>query len=122
MIRVLRAALVVGMVGQGINHFVNDHLFVRMMPGYLPWHLELVWWSGIAEIVLGLAVIPQRTRRIAGWGLLALLVAVFPANLEMALHPDRWPELPELALWLRLPFQPLLLWWVWVVCLRRPHA
>ncbi|MBL4684169.1 MAG: DoxX family protein [Nannocystaceae bacterium] len=122
LIVVLRVLLGVGMVAQGINHFVLTDLMIRIMPGYLPWHRPLVLSSGIAELALGLMVFIPKTRHLAGWGLVALLVAVFPANIEMAIHASNFPELPELALWLRLPLQPLLVYWVWVTCLRRPAA
>lgn len=124
--RALRVLLGVFLVAQGINHFVLTDFFVRAMPSWLPWHLELVWLSGVAEVVLGLAVLWPRTRRLAGWGIVALLLAVFPANVEMALHPERWAEVPEVALWIRLPFQALFLGWAWacaaVVTDRRPTA
>jgi uncharacterized membrane protein len=76
----------------------------------------LVWVSGIAEILGGIGVLPRRTRVFAGWGLLALLVAVFPANLNAAIHG--WPgvNLPQWLLWVRLPFQFLFGWWVYCAC------
>ncbi len=121
-VRVARWLLVIGFVVQGINHFIADAFLIRMIPPWLPWPAALVYLSGVAEIGLGLAVVPVRTRRMAGWGLLALLVAVFPANLHMALHPEQWPNLPAWALWARLPLQPLFMAWVWAVCLRRRPA
>lgn len=120
--RVARWLLVVGFVVQGINHFIADEFLIRMIPPWLPWPALLVYASGIAEIGLGLAVIRPQTRRVAGWGLLALLVAVFPANLQMALHPEQWPHIPAWVLWARLPLQPLFMLWVWAVCLRRHKA
>lgn len=119
LIRVLRVLLGVGMVAQGINHFVLTDLMVRIMPDYLPWHRPLVLVSGAAEVALGVAVFVPRLRRLAGWGLLALLVAVFPANIEMAVRAHDFPEFPEFALWLRLPFQGIFAYWVWATCLRR---
>jgi uncharacterized membrane protein len=119
--RVARWLLVVGLVIQGVNHFIADEFLIRMIPPWLPWPAALVYVSGIAEIVLGLLAIPSRTRRWAGWGILALLVVVFPANLQMALHPEDWPNLPAWALWARLPLQPLFMLWAWAACLRRPR-
>lgn len=108
---------------QGINHFVSVDFFVRMMPAYLPEPTLLVYLSGLAEVGLGALVLSPRTRRWAGWGLLALLVAVFPANLQMALHPEQWPELPALALYARLPFQLVFAYWVYASCLAgRPRG
>ncbi len=122
LIVVLRVLLGVGMIVQGINHFVLTDLMVRIMPTYLPWHRALVLISGAVEIALGVAVFIPKARRLAGWGLLALLVAVFPANIEMAARAQDFPELPEIALWVRLPFQAVFAYWVWVTCLRRTPA
>ena len=82
-----------------------------MMPTYLPLHLESVQISGVAEIVLGVLLLVPRTSAAAAWGLIALLVAVFPANLQMALHPETFPEFRPAGLWLRLPLQAVLIAW-----------
>jgi uncharacterized membrane protein len=71
-------------VAAGVNHFVRPDFYVKIMPPYLPWHLELVYLSGVAEIVLGVLVLIPKWRSLAAWGLIALLVAVFPANIHMA--------------------------------------
>ncbi|HEV2802114.1 MAG TPA: MauE/DoxX family redox-associated membrane protein [Pyrinomonadaceae bacterium] len=97
----------------GLNHFLNPDLYLRMMPRYLPWHLFLVYLSGFFEVALGLLLFVSRYRRIAAWGLIALLVAVFPANVHMALNPQLFPAIPPFALWLRLPLQALLIAWVY---------
>jgi uncharacterized membrane protein len=98
----------------GINHFAHTPFYLAMMPAYLPWHAALVHVSGLAEIALGLLMCLQRYARVAGWGMIALLIAVFPANLQMALHPDLYPGYPAWALWLRLPLQlPLMVWAYW---------
>ncbi len=73
------------------------------MPGYLPAHRELVYASGVAEIVGGAGVLHPKTRRAAGWWLIATLLAVFPANVEMAVHAERFKQFPRAALWARLP-------------------
>jgi len=88
------------------------------MPPYIPYHREAVAISGAAEIVGGLAVVPRRTRPLARWWLLALLVAVFPANVHMAVNPEQvrgldLKRIPRWALWARLPLQPLAMLWVW---------
>jgi len=114
---VLRWVLGLTTILQGVNHFVLLDTFVRMMPDYLPAHVFLVQLSGVIEVVLGLGILVPRTRRWAAWGYLALLVAVFPANIEMALHPEEWPEAPELGLWIRLPFQAVFAAWAWWTCL-----
>ena len=105
----------------GANHFLNPDPYLSMMPGYLPWPSALVWISGVAEIMGGLGILFRATRALAGWGLIALLIAVFPANLQAALHG--WPgsNFPAWALWLRLPFQPVFIWCVYRTCLRPIH-
>jgi uncharacterized membrane protein len=97
----------------GINHFVQPGLYMKIMPPYLPWHLPLVHLSGLAEIVLGALLLIPRFTVLAAWGLIALLIAVFPANLQMALHPDLYPRIPPAALWIRLPLQGVLIAWAY---------
>jgi len=101
------------LVMQGVNHFVNAGVFARIVPPYLPWHLELVYLSGAAEVVLGLLLCAPRSARLAGWGIILLLVAVFPANVYMAMHAELFPALPVSALWLRLPLQAIFIAWAW---------
>ena len=88
------------------------------MPPSLPAHREVVIVSGLAEIAGGAMVVPHRTRRLARWWLLGLLVAVFPANVHMAVNPEQvrgldLNKVPRWALWARLPLQPLAMLWVW---------
>jgi uncharacterized membrane protein len=97
----------------GANHFINAGFYLQMMPPYLPWHLFLVYLSGIGEIVLGIMVLIPGLTSIAGWGLIALLIAVFPANIHMALHPDLFPNISPVALWIRLPFQAVFIAWAY---------
>ena len=97
----------------GLNHFRNPNFYINIMPPYLPWHRELVAISGVAEVVLGVMVLFRRWAALAGWGLIALLIAVFPANLHMAMHPELFPSISPVALWLRLPLQGLLVAWAY---------
>lgn len=103
----------------GIMHFVIPRSYEATMPPYLPYHREAVIVSGIAELAGGLAVIPPATRRpFARWWLVALLVAVFPANVHMAVNPEQvrgldLERIPRWALWSRLPLQALMILWVW---------
>ncbi|WP_236612474.1 hypothetical protein [Picosynechococcus sp. NKBG15041c] len=97
----------------GLNHFLSTDFYLRMMPPYLPWHIALVYISGIAEILLGILLLIPKTSAIAAWGLIALLIAVFPANLQMALNPNTFPEFSEVALWVRLPLQAVLIAWAY---------
>jgi uncharacterized membrane protein len=112
----LRIAIGVLLILQGLNHFVSDEIMIRMMPSWLPAHRELVWASGVAEIVLGAGALLRRTRQLAGWGILLLLVAVWPANWTMALAPEQWP-IPGWLLWLRLPLQLVFAYGVWASCI-----
>ena len=102
----------------GTMHFVIPRSFEAIMPPSLPAHREAVILSGVAEIAGGAAVISPGTRRFARWWLLSLLLAVFPANVHMALNPEQVRGLdlnrvPRWALWARLPLQPLAMIWVW---------
>lgn len=99
----------------GIMHFVAPGAYAQIVPRWLPAAPLLVAASGVAEIAGGLGVIPARTRRLAGWGLIALLVAVFPANIQMVVDAHRTGASPWMLalLWLRLPIQPLLVLWVY---------
>jgi uncharacterized membrane protein len=117
---IARWGLTLFMVASGINHFVAASVYVGMMPRALPWPLALVYISGVAEMAGGLGLILPATRRWAAWGLVVLFVAIFPANLNMAVNhlPLHLPlgdkVVPPLALWLRLPLQlPLILWAYW---------
>ncbi len=115
---VFRCLLGVLFIAAGVNHFVKPAVYERIMPPYLPWPYELVLLSGVAEIALGALVLFPRFAFAARWGLIALLVAVFPANVHMALHTELYPDLPPAALWGRLPLQFMLIWWVWAVTRR----
>ena len=109
-----RYALALLFVGAGVLHFLRPATYLAIMPPQLPQPLLLVHLSGVAELLGGLGLLPARTRRLAGWGLLALLVAVFPANVYMALIHEQL-HIPGWVTWGRLPLQPLLMWWLWKV-------
>ena len=98
-------------VAAGVNHFINPPFYLKIMPPYLPWHYELVILSGLAEIVLGIGLLIPKLSRMAAWGIIALLIAVFPANLHMTMHPELYPDIPLITLWIRLPIQGLLILW-----------
>jgi len=103
-------------VGAGVMHFVAPEFYLPMMPPYLPWHLPLVYLSGVAEIVLGLAVLVPRLQVAAAWGIILLLIAVFPANIHIALHNVPLGGAAEgagIVNWLRLPLQAVLIVWAW---------
>jgi uncharacterized membrane protein len=104
-------ALAAFFVGAGAMHFIRPREYRAIMPDYLPAHRELVAASGVAEIAGGLGALHPRTRRLAGWSLVATLLAVFPANLHMALHPERYRRVPRALLYARLPLQGLFIAW-----------
>lgn len=110
---ILKYLLAVFFVYSGVNHFRNPDFYLPMMPPYLPWHLPLIYLSGIFEIVLGLMLIIAKLTRIAAWGLILLLIAIFPANIHMAQHPELFPWTTQTFLWIRLPLQLVLIAWAY---------
>ncbi len=113
--RTTRAQRIVGVafVGAGINHFAMPRAYRQIVPPGFGDPARIVAISGIAEVAGGAGVLLPRTRRLAGLGLLTLLVAVFPANLHMARNPARFSRIPRWALYARLPLQPAIMWAVW---------
>jgi len=105
----------------GVAHFTHAEMFVAIMPPYLPWHLELVWISGVFEIAGAVGLWVPRLRSAAGWGLVALLIAVWPANLQHALHPPPDADLGAFG-WVRLAFQVVFIAWAWWVSRPEPSA
>ena len=108
-----RVLLAVIFIGAGLLHFVLTPVYVSIMPDYMPAHKTLVLVSGAFEVLGGVGLLFGFSQRLAAWGLVALLVAVMPANVNMALHPERWPKVPGWALWARLPLQVPLVVWSW---------
>ena len=108
-----RTAVGISFLAAGSMHFIKPRWYQAIMPDYMPAHRELVAASGLAEIAGGAGILHERTVRAAGWWLIATLIAVFPANVHMALHPDRFARFSPAALYLRLPVQGLFIWWVW---------
>ncbi len=110
-------------IAAGTNHFLHPAPYLRIVPASLPAHPLLVGVSGVFECLGGFGVLIWRTRRLAGIGLIALLVAVFPANIEMAQHPERYTDMGSAPLfYVRLPLQLLLIAWVWWTCLSKNAA
>ena len=97
----------------GCQHFINPSFFLKIVPPYLAFHLELVYLSGGFEIIFGLGLLFKKTRFYASWGLVFLLIAVYPANIYLAFN-----EIPQeainvssfMASWVRLPIQFVLIW------------
>jgi uncharacterized membrane protein len=100
------------MIG-GVTHFTAAEFFVNIMPPYIGWHLEIVYLSGVLEILGALGVLVPRTRLLAGNCLIILTLAVTPANIHMWMHPELFPDVSETALSLRLFVQILLLVCIW---------
>ena len=107
-------------VSAGTLHFVKPEPYLKIMPPYIPWPALMVELSGVGEILGGLGLLIAGTRRVAAWGLIALLIAVFPANLYMATHPVEAgaASIAPAIRWGRLPIQALLILWLWW-CTRR---
>jgi uncharacterized membrane protein len=106
---ILKFLLAILFVLAGFNHFFNTAFYLRIVPSYLPWHLLLVYLSGLVEIILGILLLIPKFTQLAAWGLMALLVAVFPANVQMVVNHDLFPEYSVEALWVRLPLQVVLI-------------
>ena len=101
----------------GIDHFINPDFYLSIMPPAFPLHKEAVYISGFFEILGGLGVLISRFRKIAGWGLIVLLVTVYPANIYMALTPEAFPNISIELLYFRLALQFLFFYWAYVVTL-----
>jgi uncharacterized membrane protein len=122
---ILKYLLAVLFVLAGFNHFIDAAFYLRIMPPYLPWPLLLVYLSGFFEIAFGALLLIPRFTPLAAWGLIALLIAVYPANIHMAVHNELFPEHQPLTLWLRLPLQIVLIaicYWYTTRVVRRPEG
>lgn len=110
---ILKYLLCLFFVAAGLNHFINPAFYLKIIPPYLPWHSFLNYLSGFFEVALGVLLLAPAFTRAAAWGLIALLIAVFPANIQMAVNPQLYPEISPAALWLRLPLQGVLIAWAY---------
>lgn len=99
----------------GFHHLFAPDFYVSIMPPWIPGHLALVYISGVFEIMGGIGVLIPRFRALAGLGLVALLVAVYPANLYMAFNPEMFPDIPVTALYVRLALQFVAFYWAYSV-------
>ena len=95
----------------GIQHFIKAESFLAIMPDYLPYHMEAVYFSGFCEILFGILLLIPKYRPYAAWGLILLLLAVFPANIHLALNTDAQNALniSQTVAIVRLPFQALFI-------------
>jgi uncharacterized membrane protein len=109
--QILKYLLAFSFILAGFNHFINSAFYLRMMPPVLPAHLFLIYLSGLFQIALGILLLIPKYTRVAAWGLIALLIAVFPANIYMWMNAELFPEFSPTALSLRLPLQIVLIVW-----------
>ena len=106
-------ALIVLFIIAGLSHFLWPEFFLAIMPAWVPWQKEIVLITGALEILFVLMLLFQKTRQSAAWLLIVLLIAIFPANIQMLINylhqhsPNLWIAI------IRLPFQPLLIWWAY---------
>lgn len=107
--KILRWLFGIAFILAGINHFISADFYLRMMPPVLPLPLFLIYLSGVFEIALGILLLIPRFSRLAAWGSIALLIAVFPANIYMAMNTLLFPEFSPAAQYIRLPLQFLLI-------------
>ena len=114
---ILRVVLAAFMIGAGVMHFVSPRGFVKMMPRWLPLHRAAVAVSGVVEVACGVGLLVPMTREWASFVLIALYVAILPANVNMAIHkiPLGKKVMPTWMLWARLPLQFVLMAWAWWV-------
>ena len=102
-------------INVGIDHFINPDFYLSIMPPAFPLHLEAVYISGFVEVLGGFGLLIPHLRKFSGWGLIALLIAVYPANIYMAITPEAFPDVPLSALYIRLAFQFLFFYWAYLV-------
>ena len=100
--------------GAGVGHFLMDSFFIQMIPEWVPFRPAVVYLSGIMEFLLAVGLFVKSTRERAGVLIALYLVLVFPVNIYMAFVPEKF-DLSPVALWIRLPLQIVLIWWVWKV-------
>jgi uncharacterized membrane protein len=101
------------LVAAGANHFASPGFYVRLMPPYLPWHLALVYASGVVEVALGVALVVPRTSKGAARGVVGLLVVFLTVHVHMVLNAGDYPEVRPALLWARLALQGPLIAWAW---------
>lgn len=109
--KILKWLLAIAFIFAGTNHFLNPDFYMRIMPPYLPWHLFLVYLSGVIEIWLGIFLLIPKFSRLAAWGIILFLLAVFPANIYMAMNTELFTDFNPTLIYLRLPLQFVIIAW-----------
>jgi uncharacterized membrane protein len=97
----------------GINHFWHPGFYIKMVRNFLPYPVGIVYLSGVIEILLGIGLMIPATQKLSAWGVICLLIAIFPANIYMAIHPEQW-NISTTAAYLRLPLQLVLIWLAYI--------
>ena len=115
---IFKCLLALLMVTAGIGHFLNPDFFLKIMPPYLPFHRELVYLSGLFEIALGITLLIPTLSQLAAWGIIALLIVVFPANIYLYQHQEIVPASPLVHL-IRLLLQAVLIFWAYCYTKKR---
>ena len=98
----------------GLAHFWKPKVYQKIMPSYIPYHLAMVYLSGVLEVLFGVLVMLPETQAIGAWGLIAVLIGVFPANIDMTLKYKGKRKWYRFGLWVRLPIQFWLIYWAWM--------
>lgn len=101
-------------IAAGILHFIKPKIYLKIMPPYLPYHIQLVYLSGVFEALFGALLLFPETQAIGAWGIIATLIGVFPANIYMLTSYKGKKTWYRIALWVRLPLQFLLIYWAWL--------
>ena len=106
----------------GFDHFINPNFYFNIMPQEWPYKLEAVYISGFFEIIGGISILNFKLRKLAGWGLIALLIAVYPANIHMAVNYQLFPHISLVMLYFRLALQFVFVYWVFNVTLLKRNG
>lgn len=117
-----RVLVVVWFVLGGIGHFVLTDMFTSIVPPWVPFPREMVYFTGVCEIVGGLALLYKPLRHVAGLCLIALAICVTPVHIQMLIEADKYAAIGPLILWARLLFQPVLIWIIWASTRRHLSA
>ena len=113
--KIVLLSLAIFFIYFGTDHFTNPDFYLSIMPPSFPLHHEAVYISGLFEIIGGVGILIYRFRKIAGWGLFALVIAVYPANIYMAITPSAFPDIPIFILYFRLGLQFIFLYWAYTI-------
>jgi uncharacterized membrane protein len=100
-------------VSSGVNHFLTPDFYLKLMPPYIPYPLQIIYLSGVIEILLGVGAAIPRFRARAAWAVIFMLISFMPVHIHMVVHPELYPDVPEIGLWLRIVVQGVLIWWAY---------